>query len=390
MHVLFLPGWYPNRTHPTLGNFVQRHARAIATLHRVTVVHAVRDPAARGTELVTTTHGPLTEHILYSDRGPLGRLRATLALIGRLRNENAPFDLVHANILHAVAPLAWMVHRRWGLPFLVSENWTGYHLDAYRRLPLSTRTAMHWTADRAGMLCPVSEQLAGAMRRHGFQGPHRVVPNVVDTERFHAPKQHRPPPPTRFLHVSTLLDAHKNVSGLIRSFAAARRQVPAITLDIVGDGDRAPHERTAAGLGLGADAIRFEGPMEPASIADRMRNADVFVLPSNHENLPCVMLEAFATGLPVLATDVGGIPEHLSGERGVLIGRGDMAALEREMSAIAQGRYAFDPDAIRDYAVGHFSIGIVARAFDTIYHDLLQHSGPDVRVPSTRDTGHGE
>lgn len=370
MNVLFLPGWYPNRTHPTLGNFVQRHAEAVATLHPVTVVHAVKDPGSRGLEHSTTKRGQLTEHLVYSAGGPWSRMTATLELIARLHREGPPFQVVHGNILHATAPLLLWVRRRWKLPFLVSENWTGYHVDAVRHLPLLTRLAMRLATRHAAYLCPVSEHLAAAMRRHGLSAPHRVVPNVVDTDQFHPPDHPRPVAATRFLHVSTLLDEHKNVTGLLHAFAQARRTLPGITLHILGDGDRAPHERTATALGLPPDAVTFEGPSPLRTIAERMRNADAFVLPSNHENLPCVMLEAFACGLPVVATDVGGIPEHLAPERGILIRRGDMDALHHAFIQLAQGAHPHHHDAIRQYAVDRFSMPVVAGAFDALYRAM--------------------
>lgn len=258
MNVLFLPGWYPNRTHATLGNFVQRHAEAVATLHDVTVVHAVRDNSAKGMEWETRSTGRLAEHVLYAATDPLQRLRAVYRRIAHLQKHSGPFEVMHGNILHATAPMLWLVHRRWGIPFLVSENWTGYHLDAVEQLPLVQRMAMYAANRHAALLCPVSRQLAEAMHRHGFRSPFRVVPNVVDTDLFRPAMVAPHPLRTRLLHVSTLVDAHKNVSGLLTAFAAARQQVPALELHIAGDGDSGPHQATATRLGLGR-AVRFSG-----------------------------------------------------------------------------------------------------------------------------------
>ncbi|MCO5273746.1 MAG: glycosyltransferase [Flavobacteriales bacterium] len=373
MNVLFLPGWYPNRTHATLGNFVQRHAEAVATLHDVTVVHAVRDNSAKGMEWETRSTGRLAEHVLYTATDPLQRLRAVYRRIAHLQKHSGPFEVMHGNILHATAPMLWLAQRRWKLPFLVSENWSGYHLNAVQRLPLATRMAMRAAGRRASMLCPVSLQLAEALRRHGFHAPFRVIPNVVDTDQFHLPETPRTTARTRLLHVSTLVDEVKNITGLLQAFAAAKHQAPALELHILGDGELGPHQATAERLGLGPGAVRFSGAAEHATIARHMRESDAFVLPSHVENLPCVMLEAFATGLPVLATAVGGIPEHLSSERGILVPRGDTAALRDGMVALAEGRQAYNPEAIRDYAVSRFSQPVVAQAFDDAYRHIIKH-----------------
>ena len=373
MKVLFLPGWYPNRTHATLGNFVQRHALALDTRHEETVVHAVKDPAARSMQWETRRNGQLAEHILYTPRGPLARLRAVHLRIAQLHKQEGRFDVMHGNILHATAPQLWMAHRSWGIPFLVSENWTGYHLDAVQRLPLAQRLAMHAADRRAALLCPVSQHLAFALQRHGFRTPSLVVPNVVNTELFHTAASVPAPARTRFLHVSTLVDAHKNVTGLLTAFAEAKQQAPAIHLHILGDGDSRPHQATAERLGLDDRSVRFSGTAGPASIARHMQESDAFVLPSNVENLPCVILEAFASGLPVLATDVGGIPEHLTTERGILIPRGNMASLRDAMVALANAERAYDPVAIRRYAVDRFSEPVVAEAFHAAYERIRSH-----------------
>lgn len=371
MKVLFLPGWYPNRTHATLGNFVKRHAESVATRHPVTVVHAVRDAAARGMEWEVSRRGTITEHVLYTPQGPLARLREVHRRIGELQAAEGRFEVMHGNILHATAPQLWLAHRRWNLPFLVSENWTGYHLGAVRRLPVALRLAMHAAARRAALLCPVSNHLATAMYRHGFRTPWKVVPNVVDTGLFHAPSAPPARARTRLLHVSTLVDAHKNVSGLLAAFAQAKQHAPRLHLHILGDGDSRPHQATAERLGLRPQDVRFSGTEGPAAIARHMRESDAFVLPSNVENLPCVMLEAFASGLPVLATGVGGIPEHLTADRGILIPRGDLAALRDGMLALAKGKTAFDPIAIRQYAVERFSEPVIAQAFTAAYERIL-------------------
>lgn len=373
MHVLFIPGWYPHRRHPTLGNFVQRHAAAVATRHKVTVVHAVAEDGLRKPETVSSHTGGFQEHIIHVPAGPfqaVHRHRAVLAKVNALIKGGERFDVVHGNILHTTAHILLALRRRFRLPYLVSENWTGYHLDSVSRLPLPTRWAMRRAARKAGWLCPVSLHLAAAMEKHGMKGRVKVVPNVVDLDLFHPRQAPRPEGPFRFLHVSTLADAHKNVSGMLHAFHKARQSHAGMHLHILGDGDAAPHIALASRLGLHPGPVTFEGMSSPGTVAQRMRETDAFVLPSNHENLPCVMLEAFATGIPVLATDVGGIPEHLSPERGIMIHRGDMTALEKGMLALATGSHVTDAKAIHAYAL-RFGVEQVALEFETAYVTML-------------------
>ena len=97
--------------------------------------------------------------------------------------------------------------------------------------------------------------------------------------------------------------------------------------DVVGDGPlRAEYERLAGELGV-AGRVEFHGLQPKAELAERMRRADVFVLASRFENNPCVLLEAMASGLPVVATRVGGVPELVDDRSGLLADPRDPAAL---------------------------------------------------------------
>ena len=153
----------------------------------------------------------------------------------------------------------------------------------------------------------------------------------------------------------------KNLPGLLRTFARLRAEQPAATLTLVGYGAaEAALRAQAAGLGLLATgAVTFTGKLDRPAVAEQMRRAAALVLFSRTENLPCVLIEALASGLPVVATRVGGIPELVEdGRTGWLVPSEDEAALlaalhrvsgpERnallppaEMAARAEARYSF-------------------------------------------------
>src|SRR5262249_29460626 len=154
------------------------------------------------------------------------------------------------------------------------------------------------------LIMPVSESLARAMQAAGVGGAYRVVPNAVDTTLFRPSPQHERRDGTRLLTVG-LLHAQKGIDVLLAAFARARRSLPSARLDIVGDGDaRRDYEDLARRIGVD-DAVRFLGFQPKTAIADLMRRADLFVLASRFENNPCVLLEAQASGLPIVATRVG-------------------------------------------------------------------------------------
>ena len=127
----------------------------------------------------------------------------------------------------------------------------------------------------------------------------------------------------------------KGQSLLVESVAALRERGVEATLTIVGDGPELPALRAlAAGLGV-ADRVRFEGAVGQDEIRGYYERADVFALPSFAEGLPVVLIEAMATGLPVVASRITGVPELVEeGVSGLLVVPGDGADLTRALERL--------------------------------------------------------
>jgi glycosyltransferase involved in cell wall biosynthesis len=136
------------------------------------------------------------------------------------------------------------------------------------------------------------------------------------------------------------LDAVKGVPLLLEAFAKARTRHPRARLTIAGDGPaRAALETRAAALGVG-EAVQFAGYLDEAAVADLLANADMLALPSFAEGLPVVLMEAMASRIPVLATQVAGVPELVEdGVSGFIVPAGDVETLGARLEVLLS-----DPD----------------------------------------------
>ena len=137
----------------------------------------------------------------------------------------------------------------------------------------------------------------------------RIIPNVVDLERFRAQAD---PHRRTSAHVVIVrnLEAIYGIDIAIRALAVLQKDFPESTLSIAGSGPERPAlERLAKELGV-SDAIRFTGALEVAEVAALYASADVALNPSRADNMPNSLLEAAAAGVPIVSTNVGGVP-HL-------------------------------------------------------------------------------
>ena len=184
-----------------------------------------------------------------------------------------------------------------------------------------------------------SPYLRAVFARHGYSA--RVVPNVVDVSRFEY--QTRVPLRPRLLSTRNL-EPYYRVDLVIEAFARFSREVPEATLTVAGYGSEERRLRELA-LTLGCRGVRFVGRVLPDDMPPLYADHDIFVNASVLDNQPVSILEACASGLPIVSTAVGDIPDMVrNGETGTL------AAANAADLAGAISRVWNDPDGARAMA----------------------------------------
>ncbi len=172
----------------------------------------------------------------------------------------------------------------------------------------------------------------------GRRRPLYVLPNVIDLAAFNAKTSATPRPASDSLIVLGVgtFAPQKRFDIFLRVIAAGRAQGARVRGVLVGDGpERASLEALAATLGLGSDAIAFTGRRN--DVPELLGSADVFMLTSDHEGFPNVVLEAMAASLPVLCTATGDartIVDH--GVTGYVTALGDAAGLTEHIVALSR------------------------------------------------------
>ena len=172
------------------------------------------------------------------------------------------------------------------------------------------------------------------------------------------------------MHVSNFR-AVKRVRDVVRIFARVRETVPSV-LVMVGDGpDRVEAESEAARLGVGDD-VAFLGKIE--TVAPLLASADLFLLPSQSESFGLSALEALASGVPVIASRAGGLPEVVRhGETGILCDIGDVDGMSRAAQEVLgdTARWQAMSAAAAGDARARFARDDVVTRYEQFYRDAL-------------------
>jgi glycosyltransferase involved in cell wall biosynthesis len=216
-------------------------------------------------------------------------------------------------------------------------------------------------------------------------GGEKVVlaPCGVDTSLFHPEAN---PKGDYILCVARLSDPRKNVRLLLDAYEKLRHRTPAIPdLYLIGDPLSTEIQQRLQKIGLG-DNVHLIGPKHGEELAELYRNALFFVLSSNEEGLGIVILEAMASGLPVVSTDCGGPATAISDkEAGFLTPVGDAGALADAMEKLLvepalrqrMGREG------RRVAEERFSLNAAGKIFLDTYDEVLDPSRLSVRESGT-------
>ena len=385
LRVLHIASWYPSKEHGSLGNFIQRHVGAVAKKHESEVWYAApvsNENPLLGTSEVIEKDG-FIERIAYPKATKPGARAVTRALLKMVPGEKIAMpDLVHLHVAFPAGRAARILSESWDVPLVITEHWTAYHDSQH--IPLWRRISMRRTAAYAATFCPVTDQLGEKMREFkmlNLKGGsvYTTVPNVVDTEMFTIASENEVKgDEVRLLHVSSLDESQKNITGILHTLATLINSQPEFHFcaKFVGgnDTEKLRKLRTyAASLGLTDTCVKFSGPLSSEEVAKCMQSSDALVLFSRNENFPCVISEAWASGIPVISTDVGGISEHLVEEsgRGILIDSEDESGLRKAILSLGDGA-KFNPNEIRKYAIEHFSVEAISEAFDQVYQEALK------------------
>jgi glycosyltransferase involved in cell wall biosynthesis len=345
-------------------------------------------PVARLSTADGQTRTAGAEHAVFQRESALRAVAERFAIESIQTHEGATAPrsrgIVHAHTAYPDGAAAVVLAQRLGWPLVITEH--SSFVEKIIGVPV-LRDRYEGALASAHAVLAVSNMLAQELRT-AFPAQATkiaVLPNAVPIDLFRSPPlDERVADELLFVGYRK---ASKGIENILRAVALAHERRPAITLRLLG---RSPDEATegrwqgiAADLGI-SDVVTFEPSVDRAGIAAAMARASLFVHPSPRETFGVVAVEALAAGLPVVATDSGGVSEILGpnpDDVGALVAIDEPAALAAAIVRTLERRAAFDPVALRTSVERRFGATYVAERLLVIYREAL---GLQVapRVPS--------
>jgi glycosyltransferase involved in cell wall biosynthesis len=293
-----------------------------------------------------------------------------LTYVPRLVRELSRADVVHvfsasySSFLLAPLP-ALLVARALGKPVVLNYR-SGEAPDHLQRSGIARASIA-----RADLNVVPSRFLADVFRDFGIDAS--IIPNIVDPNVF----RFRERDPLRPRLVSTRnFDALYNVATTIRAFRIVQNRWPEATLTLVGGG---PQETELRALvqELGLRNVTFVGRVRPEEIAGFYAANDIYIQSPNIDNMPTSVIEAFASGLPVVSTAAGGVPTILThGEHGLLAQLADYETMGWHVIRLLE-----EPDYARQLARNAYATTqactwlAVREQWMRAYRSVLRHQG---------------
>lgn len=366
-HIVFLARWYPHRYDPMFGLFVQRHAEAAALYNDVSVIYVHADENVKEKYEIerSTANNINTIRVYY--RKPKSKIVSLIRFFNAnklaLKQLKKP-DLIHVHILTRCGVIALWQEIVRGTPYIITEHWSRY-LPGNDFGGFLRKMMTKFVVKNASTVTTVTENLAKAMQNHGLKNKNYVVlPNVVDVNLFKPIEKNNLK--VKIIHISCFENKSKNISGLIDALSILESRNVEYQCVFIGEGIDFEAMKEYAATKLEPLNIRFTGLLQGQKLADEMASGDFLVLSSNYENMPVVILEALACGLPVVSTDVGGIKEIVDESCGILVPAKDSERLADAMQTTIMN-LNYDTNTLRDKVLSRYSYEAVGKFLDGIY-----------------------
>jgi len=384
-YFLWLPSWYPNTLSLYDGDFIQRHAKAAAAFEKIVVLYVKKDTdgvITKNNKQIINEYDNLTEIIIYyhpkKTAFPLINKAISLfsyysiyfkALRSVIINFGKP-RLIHVHVLLEVALQALWFHKKYKIPIVVSEHWTGFITKGTGSIEdvfFLKRFFIGRAFQKSKFVTAVSDVLGKNIQKIFKINHYQIIPNVVDTSIFYPVEKEINKAPT-FIHVSNGT-AQKNIPLIIDAFELIKNQGCDFLLQLIVPNKKEVAELISKHQLNDYSIIHEESPQ--MLIANYMRQSDALILFSSFETFGCVVIEANACGIPAILSELEVFKEYaVENETALYAENNNKYALAQTIIQFINNKNNFNKKNISERTHHLFSFKAVGKQFETLYKNI--------------------
>ncbi|MDO5424824.1 MAG: glycosyltransferase [Eubacteriales bacterium] len=310
----------------------------------------------------------------FKRKGFLGNqrrfVRCCLKIVKKNYPNQFPFDIIHAQNCVWAGAAARALSERYGVPYVVTEHSSMYELATEKDLALVRKNVQLALDGASGVIC-VSDKLRSVVQKY-TSNEILVIGNVVDVQSYSLiDRKMNKEKPFVFTSVAFLQTENriklKGIDLLIQGFQRFAEKNPNAILKIIG----VPKKITmvselvlAAGL---KDKVQIIEPLDREKIFEEYKKTNCFVLLGKYETFGLVYAEAMATGLPVIATDVGIVSEIISDASGEICKERTPECVENALLNVYLKYQQYNPHELRQTITSRYSKEIVGKQIEDAY-----------------------
>ena len=368
-HIAVFASWYPAGAQGLNGNFIRDFAVLLSSRYLVSVVYVGAAPELEEDELIIERNGNLSEYLarLPHKKGLLGFIRHQLnwwkhirLFWKRLSKEHGRPDLIQVQVVWKMGLAALWYSRKYRVPFIVHEHWTGY-FPADPQLKGLRRLWHRLVLVRAKGVSAVSRPLAVALEALGAPKPAAVLMNAVVTPAAQEPRS----PFAHFLHVSNFREEQKQSRTVALVFQRLRAEFPMARLTMAGAVPvdfQSEFERI--------QGLEFSGICSRQELSELYSRATAVVSYSRFETFALSIAEGLMHGTPAIYTACGGPETYMQPHWGLCADADDPDTLFQCMRSFCLERGRWNHEQIAVEAQQSFSREHLLTAFDHMLKNL--------------------
>ena len=384
MHVLVIPGAYPGRHSAYAGIFFKTITEAIA--EQGIKVGVIAPEILPFNATLNIKNWPLfgNSYVTYSAHGvpiyrkvgmnitPLNRkfneyifVKYALLLYRAYIEKHGIPDVIHAHTTLWAGLAAFEIKKKYNIPYIITEHSSAFLKDSHRNHDEQLNEIIF---KNASSRIAVSTALIEAIqRKHSY--PFCLIPNLIDTNNYQLRDANNQP--YKLITVGSLLNV-KGYSYLLGALKKCSERIPEIHLTIVGDGPERKHlSRLTEQLNL-RNHVSFVGSKTPLEVAELLKNHSIFVSSSLFETFGVAIIEALASGLPVVATNCGGPLDILDESNGKICKKANIDSLFEAILYVYTNYSRYLPENIRRSTEQKFGKDAVTIQMLNVYNEVVK------------------